>query len=677
MLVSKTWNNLFTPYLYKTIELTHPRALAFFFKNVSPNPTATMALLRHKSHVQTLKVSAINRIMFAILLELLGTKETDKIDDASEGSSVPLLPKSMREFIEFWRFDNLRHFEWSAPKGPATSSSSDSEGNNRNDDGSMTALQLVVLHIDRLETVSLKFKILTRQHVRVLKGLLRGGGGRRYARLRKVLIAYLRADVSLSEMRRFTWAALSLYKPLPVCSSSSNSGNNDDGDADIVLGDESRNGQTTPMLETFHLEWDWDGQYGRDTESDSDTENDGNDSDDGDELDKYDGNNDDEDGNSNHDNIDAATDGHSPSSALQPILQPPPHFPHPRRKSAIKNLNFRFSNSDFHNFRIRPLLERCPLLESLSLWSHESLPAMNELPSLLEKFCPQFKSLGLGSMIAEDDEIAQLVAGCVRRLDTTYGSGGSGGNATPAITITTTTTDMTRGLESFRILSQICNFAEISTLALGRYHGASLETLDFSQQTRFPSHLFLQLIKQCPRLRVLHCNIELRMDHQGQTIDYSTLFSTSTSISTLTTNTGSSNNDWPFAETLRFLDLAVYRGSDFEIESNFRHGDGSVSDRYIAYLYSQVARLTHLQELHLGGWMILLRIGWGLETLSNLKSLKVLDVREHTFIRWTEDEVTWMAENWTGLVEIWGVKGLSLQPVVQHLKALRPMLVVI
>ncbi|KAG0279732.1 hypothetical protein BGZ95_000395, partial [Linnemannia exigua] len=147
---------------------------------------------------------------------------------------------------------------------------------------------------------------------------------------------------------------------------------------------------------------------------------------------------------------------------------------------------------------------------------------------------------------------------------------------------------MTRGLESFRILTQISNLDEISTLALGRYHGASLETLDFSQQTRFPSHLFLQLIKQCPRLRVLRCNIELCINHQGQTIDYSTLFSTTPLTSTLTTNTGS-NNDWPFAATLKFLDLAVYRGSDLEIESNFRHGDGSVSDRYIAYLYSQVA----------------------------------------------------------------------------------------
>ncbi|KAF9135557.1 hypothetical protein BGW39_002305 [Mortierella sp. 14UC] len=673
--VSQTWKDLFTPYLYRTVELTHIKILAHFKDNAhngdgSSSCPAVAALLRYRGHVQTLKVSEINQVMQALLGPFL---------DASASGGVPVssLPKTMRAALESWKFGNLRHFEWTATKGLATSSSSDSNSNNENDDGSMTALQLVVLHIDRLESVSLKFRTLTRQHVRILKRLLRGGegGGRcQVVRLRKLFIMYQRADVLQSVMKRFIWAALSLYKPLPVGTINNNNYDDDDDEAGTAVGDGYRNGlaKTTTMLDTFHLMWDRDGQYGWDRESDSDTENDDND-DDAYDVEELDGDN------SNTENGHSSTTNNgspsplanlgnistSSSSPLPLTLQ----SLHPPRKSPIKHLTFGFDTTDILTLHFQPLLERCPDLESISLWTIESLPVLNELPDLLQRFCPRFKSLGVGFMNVEDGEIAQLVAGCVERTTPT------------TTTIMATGTEMTKkrrgGLESFRILAQN-DFDEISTLALGRYHGASLETLDFAQQTRFPAHLFLQLLKHCPRLRILKCNIELRMEHQGQTIDYSSLFSisptnTTTTTTTTTIDNASNNNNWPFASTLKFLDLSVYRGSDLEIDSNFRHGDRSISDRFIAHLYAQIARLTRLQEWHLGGWMVLLRIGWGLEKLSDLKSLKVLDVREHTFVRWTEDEVTWMAENWTGLVEIWGVKGPHLQPVIQHLKALRPM----
>lgn len=72
--------------------------------------------------------------------------------------------------------------------------------------------------------------------------------------------------------------------------------------------------------------------------------------------------------------------------------------------------------------------------------------------------------------------------------------------------------------------------------------------------------------------------------------------------------------------------------------------------------------------------MMLLWIDWGLDKLSSLKSLKVLDLREHTFIRLSEEEVEWIAHNWTALVEIWGLRSPNLQPIVQQLKSLRPMI---
>ncbi|KAF9147696.1 hypothetical protein BG015_010625 [Linnemannia schmuckeri] len=622
--VSRLWSALFTPYLYRTIDLTHIKTIAHF----KDRATAVSALVRYKDKVQTLKTSVVNKLMLALLRDdaifdvFTATASANDVSSSSATLSMPLLPKFMRETLDLWKFTNLRTFGWIALKSAATVSSDFSSdalhqsdtnyplnnSNTHNNDGSMTALQFIGLHIDRLESISLKFRTLTRHHVRILRGLLRGSR----PKLRSLVVEYTRADVRRSVMKRLVWTALSLYGTKPVI------------DSGISDGSDENRSHRQAALETFQLVWAQNGHYGWDNESDSDTESD--------------------DQHTNHSHDDC-------SSSLSTVL--------PRsqlRQSHVKNLSFSFDNGELELILLRPLLQQCPDLESLSLWTFGRDSLLDQLPDLLLKFCPQFKSLGVGNILAEDAEISQLIAGCSR--------------ATNHIDDKPSATTMVKltGFQEFRILSQIGDFDEISTLALGRYHGASLDTLDFSQQIRFPAHLFLQLIKHCPRLRVLRCNIELRKEHQGQTIDYSALLSTQPN----NTNSTNINNDWPFAGTLKAMDLAVYRGSDLEMDSNYRHGDGSVSDRYIVYLYTQVARLTHLEEWRLGGWMLLLRLGWGLDKLSGLKSLKVLDLREHTFIRLTEEEVAWIAENWTALVEIWGLKSPNLQPIVQQLKALRP-----
>ncbi|KAF9901056.1 hypothetical protein EC991_006567 [Linnemannia zychae] len=647
-LVSRTWRDLFTPYLYRTIDLTHNRTLAHFKlqgydgDDDSGSCPAVTALLRYRGHVQTLKVSAINKV-FLTLLRSLPDAPRDVV-------SVSSLPKSMRTALESWRFVNLRHFEWTATKGPDTSSTSYDPNIYENDDGSMTALQLLVLNIEHLETVSLKFKSLNRQHVRVMKGLLRrgAGGGHQAVRLRKLYVAYRHADVFQSVMRRFTWAALSLYKPL--LTNSYNDANDEDDKSGQTV--KTTTTTTTMKLDTFSLTWDRDGEYGwndYESDSDSDTESDGDDNGDerDDDFEELGG-----DSKAGNEHSGTTTQGSSSSLAnlgnVSTSSSP--------RKSPIKHLAFGLDRAGIYILRLQPLLKRCPDLESLSLWKVDSSQMLYELSGLLRRFCPRFKSLGLGVMDAGERGVEHLLVACSGKM---------------TLTTDVVTERRREGLESFRILAQN-DIGEISTLALGKYHGDSLESLDFAQQTRFPAHLFLQLLKHCRRLRVLKCNIEFCMEYEGQIIDYSTLFSVSTPTDTPTTGNASNDSGWPFASTLTFLDLTVYRGSDLEIDSNFRHGDGSISDQFIAYLYTQLARLTRLQEWHLGGWMVLLRIGWGLEMLSGLKSLKVLDVREHTFVRWTEEDVTWMAENWTGLLEIWGVKGPHLQPVVQRLKALRP-----
>lgn len=626
--VSRLWSSLFTPYLYRTIDLTHIKTVAHF----KGRAAAVSALVRYKSSVHTIRTSAVNKLMLAILQDdaMVVASTAASMDDVSSSSvaalSTPLLPKFMQDTLDLWKFTNLRTFEWTASKTTASSDFPDipyqsdamyplSKSNTNNNDGSMTALQFIGLHIDRLESISLKFRILTRHHVKSLKDLLRGPR----PRLRRLIVEYVQADVRQSVVKRLVWTALALYGTKPavegrgMCDSDSEGG--------------SRSNGQVAALETFLLIWAQNGQYGWDNESDSDTE--------------------DEDEPNNHNHDDRHSSFHS---ALQPHGQ--------LRQSHVKDLSFNFDNKELELTLLRPLLQRCPDLESLSLWSIGRDSLLDQLPDLLRKFCPRFRNLGVGSINAEDAEISQLIAGCSRTFNHVENEPST--TAAPTVKIT--------GLQEFRILSQIEDFDEISALTLGRYHGASLETLDFSQQTRFPAHLFLQLIKHCPQLRTLRCNIELRKEHQGQMIDYSGL---------LSTQSNNTNNDWPFAATLKYLDLAVYHGSDLEMDSNYRQGDGSVSDRYIAYLYTQVARLTHLEEWRLGGWMMLLRLGWGLDKLSGLKSLKVLDLRGHTCIRLSEEGVDWISDNWTSLVEVWGLKSPNLQPIVQQLKALRPMIAIL
>ncbi|KAF8940438.1 hypothetical protein BGZ47_007764 [Haplosporangium gracile] len=624
--VSRLWSALFTSYLYRTIDLTHIKTIAHF----KDRAATVSALVRYKDRVQTLKTSAMNKLMLALLRDdaiiavYTAIAFADDVSSSSVTPSMLLLPKFMRETLDLWKFTNLRTFEWIVPKSAATVSLdyssvalhqsdanyplTNSNSNISNNDGSMTALQFVGLHIDLLESISLKFRTLTRHHVRILTGLLRG----QRPKLRSLVVEYTRADVQRSVMKRLAWTALSLYKTKSVIDSRTSDGNG-----------ESRSHRQA-ALETFHLVWAQNGHYGWDNESDSDTEND------------------DQHTNHSHD------DHPSSPSTVRPRGQ--------LRQSHVKNLSFSFDNGELELVLLRPLLQQCPDLESLSFWTFGRDSLLDQLPDLLRKFCPQFRSLGVGNILAEDAEISQLIAGCSQTTNYI--------DDEPSMTATA----KVAGLQEFRILSHIGDFDEISALALGLYHGASLETLDFSKQIRFPAHLFLQLIKHCPGLRVLRCNIELRKEHQGQMIDYSALLS----IQSNSTNSSNINNDWPFATTLKIMDLAVYRGSDLEMDSNYRHGDGSVSDQYIAYLYTQVARLTHLEEWRLGGWMMLLRLGWGLDKLSGLKALKVLDLREHTFIRLTEKEVAWIAEDWTALFEIWGLKSPNLQPIVQQLKTLRP-----
>ncbi|KAG0328086.1 hypothetical protein BGZ99_006259 [Dissophora globulifera] len=272
-----------------------------------------------------------------------------------------------------------------------------------------------------------------------------------------------------------------------------------------------------------------------------------------------------------------------------------------------------------------PLLRRCPDLETLCLnWVH-SVSAIVDLPLLLREHCTRLKRFSICEFSPRDKHLAHLIESCVA------------------------------GLSSLEILDRLVPMGATSVEATARVHGGSLETLDLRGNRRWSSHYFLDLVTRCPRLQTLKASLELRsMDSRGESIDYETRLAIS----------------WPFRESLRVLDLTLYRGSDMEVESKYRPGDGSLTDQYIDYMYTQVGALHRLEELSLGGWMLLLRVEWGLPKLAGLKRLRLLDLRNHTFIKWSAVDVEWISDNWTGLKEIKGIKRYVDPQLLEYLETL-------
>ncbi|KAF9583684.1 hypothetical protein BGW38_008866 [Lunasporangiospora selenospora] len=271
------------------------------------------------------------------------------------------------------------------------------------------------------------------------------------------------------------------------------------------------------------------------------------------------------------------------------------------------------------------LLVRCPLLERLSIPMYYDRGEFTDLQDILGIHCPLVRHLALGELVGfEDEDVAEVIESCAA------------------------------GLCSFKTHEGL-EMDHMTVRALAQNHGRTLETLDLAENSRWPSHLFLDLVQELPNLQVLKASLDFTIFHQGEKVDYDeTRF----------------GRDWPCRGQLKTLYLALFRGSDAEEEERYRPGGDSATDRYINYMYSQVGAMVQLQELSLGGWMMLLRSEWGLYRLAGLERMRVLDLRDHTFVRLTNEDVLWMAEHWRGLAQVWGLR--SARETVRLWQSRRP-----
>ncbi|KAF9346544.1 hypothetical protein BGX26_001927, partial [Mortierella sp. AD094] len=270
--------------------------------------------------------------------------------------------------------------------------------------------------------------------------------------------------------------------------------------------------------------------------------------------------------------------------------------------SGIRDLAISFSRPHWDTRLLLPMLRKCPDLERLSLPVIQRDSIHQSLPLLLKSQCTKVRRLEFSSDSLTDEKLAAILESCVA------------------------------GLVSFSILNPL-PVEDVSIEVLSRAHGYTLEKLDFGADCRWPCHYFQELVSNCPRLRFLRASLEVRGTYSdGTKVDYDTLIS----------------NPWPFLDHLKVLDLTLYQSSELQMAKPYRPGDGTESDMYINYMYTQIGSLNKLEELGVGGWMILLRVQNGLRKLAGLKKLKILDLENHTFIKWGAEEAEWICENWTG-----------------------------
>ncbi|KAF9343841.1 hypothetical protein BGX34_006317, partial [Mortierella sp. NVP85] len=111
------------------------------------------------------------------------------------------------------------------------------------------------------------------------------------------------------------------------------------------------------------------------------------------------------------------------------------------------------------------------------------------------------------------------------------------------------------------------------------------------------------------------------------------------------------NKDWKCVD-LRSLELD-FGSVDVYFDFDDNGWKDSVEKMCMDHVFSQVGKLTSLQELNLECEQDMYRKGHGyLEQLTGLKQLKVLDLTDTDYKKLGKQEASWMAENWPKLLQV-------------------------
>ncbi|KAF8924155.1 hypothetical protein BGZ58_002107, partial [Dissophora ornata] len=290
--------------------------------------------------------------------------------------------------------------------------------------------------------------------------------------------------------------------------------------------------------------------------------------------------------------------------------------------SQIRELGIRLSLAIQERAILLPLLERCPLLERLELkWLHDPQTLPQIIDILQARKCPRLKHVRVSSIVRSDAG-EESVAGLIQALG--YDGGDHEGSRDGGL----------GGLESFTV-EAILPFERRCVQALIRCHARTLTVLDVMSLRQMKFEFFVGLVRGLPRLQSLKAAvwIWLRPDANAD-IDEAL------------------QTQWACLG-LKELEIGLQMGDDVAIDSNHRAGNGSLADRYMIYMFTQLGRLAVLEDWRLTSSADLLTLDKGyLRQLSGMRRLKGLNLRRCPNIKLGVKEAEWMLEHWKQLIHV-------------------------
>ncbi|KAF9169619.1 hypothetical protein BGX21_009866 [Mortierella sp. AD011] len=323
----------------------------------------------------------------------------------------------------------------------------------------------------------------------------------------------------------------------------------------------------------------------------------------------------------------------------------------------FRELNLELHNESMAHDLLMSLIERCPLLEKLSIAGRFKSTTLSDLSTILQTgVCPSLSTLELG-----DSHDTRHGPGDLATLIRSIGCGSNNkginnGNGSDS-----------GGLEALSLYNGT-RFGPLAISALTQCHAKTLTTLRWPQLTSLNLSLFGDILKGLPRLQTLQARVWLNLRVKDGP-DMDRVF----------------EKQWNCPDLINLeLDLGLSCNFHSTADPLWK---GSLSDRCMTYVFSQIARLVTLKKLEIRSEvaLLILREPGYLGMLSGLKQLQSL-----RFDRWESFEIgaedaKWMIENWPKLsqvVEIWRLQGIlpqrtrgrALEGFTQTLVTLRPWL---
>ncbi|KAG0032775.1 hypothetical protein BGZ81_010060 [Podila clonocystis] len=298
--------------------------------------------------------------------------------------------------------------------------------------------------------------------------------------------------------------------------------------------------------------------------------------------------------------------------------------------SNIRNLELSVCNQSMEQALLPALMAKCPLLETLEMPLLQTPPgAMDAMVAKVRGACPRLRHLKFKTFYQFDNPA--LLKMC------------------------------TRGLEALEIEHPSLPLFSVLQ-AIVPFHSQTLTSLIFHRKLGVDPETMLDLLYFCPFLLHVEVGVILNARPHGVTecgtVALSKRFQqawTSTRLRTLLIAFS-----WTDVQISQEGGLESGTFSKGEV-NRMEVGDGSLIDRFLSHLLTQIGRLLCLRELHIEGLLttVFTLEGGYLEKLGGLRQMRTLSTRYLRDLSMTENEALWILQHWPVIAEVRGFRCVS------------------